>query len=115
MRTVIPANIDQCRIEHPMGGGHGFDGVFVFRDRNLTVISSTGPTEEWEHVSVSRFDKQCPTWEQMCWVKKNFFLPEEWVVQYHAADQDHIDYGRNVLHLWRHKAAEFPKPPQWMV
>ena len=66
--------------------------------------------EGWDHVSVSRPNRTLPTWDEMCWVKDLFFLPEETVVQYHPAKGKNVD-RYPVLHLWRPQDVELPMPP----
>lgn len=64
----------------------------------------------WEHVSVSpRGDKRervqpCPTWEQMCAVKRFFWRDAELVVQLHPPEDAYFHgpgFDTNILHLWR--------------
>jgi hypothetical protein len=114
VKIVIPPEIECHRITHPMyGRGYGNNGCFVFQRPQLTVITSDGG--RWDHASVSRPDHKTPTWGEMCFVKDTFFNVDEWVIQYHPAKKDYIDYGRNVLHLWRPQNIEIPKPPSDMV
>lgn len=72
------------------------------------------PLPAWEHVSVSA-RAFCPSWLEMCWVKDLFFLPEEWVVQYHPAKDDHINDHERTLHMWRPIGVELPIPPKECV
>lgn len=114
MRNIISPEVESCRINHPTNGiGDSHNGCFVFPKRGLAVIISAG--EGWEHVSVSRRDRTTPSWEEMCWAKETFFRDDEWVLQYHPAEEDYVDYGRNVLHLWKPLNQEIPKPPKIMV
>lgn len=100
--TVVKAGKD---------GGHG---VVHHKKLSGTVIWSFGGG--WEHVSVSAYDKHyTPSWEDMCWLKSVFFLPEEWAVQYHPAESNYVNIMKNCLHLWRPEKEELPKPPIWMV
>lgn len=114
MKKIITPEIEAARFRHPvLGCGDGMVGFFRFVKKGLNVMVGNG--DGWEHVSVSRFNRSTPIWEEMVWVKDTFFEAEEWVVQYHPAKSDYIDYGRNVLHLWRAIGVEFPKPPKEMV
>lgn len=54
----------------------------------------------WDHVSVS-LATRTPTWEEMCWVKRLWFLPEEVVMQLHPAESEYVNYHPFCLHLWR--------------
>lgn len=86
--------------------------------QRLTVIASGGedweecglPGMPWEHVSVSTHNRT-PTWEEMCWVKDQFFGPDEVVVQYHPARVDYVNFHRYTLHMWKPVGVELPKPP----
>jgi hypothetical protein len=79
---------------------------------------------EWEHVSArivvldkkgSAIGGRVPTWNEMCWIKNLFFEEEEAVVQFHPPKSEYVNNHPHVLHLWRHKAAEFPRPPKIFV
>lgn len=78
----------------------------------LTVIVSDGGG--WDHVSVS-LDHRCPTWEEMCYVKRMFFRGDEWVMQLHPPEADNISYHDYCLHMWRPQEQDIPMPPSWMV
>lgn len=114
-------------------GLEGFDnndprsGFFIFsrsvvdktlRHGELRVIASC--SHGWDHVSISRVDCT-PTWEEMEWVRRKFFKPEEFAFQYHAPIADYVDGSfkgncKTCLHLWRpHEAEHFPTPPKYMV
>jgi hypothetical protein len=72
------------------------------------------PGPKWEHVS-ARSQLGVPRWEEMCWLKDQFWEPGEWVVQFHPAQADHINTHGHVLHLWRCPGVEFPVPPKECV
>jgi hypothetical protein len=81
--------------------------------RPLTVIASCGGqagAEGWDHVSVS-LPRRCPTWEEMDFVKRTFFAPDEIAMQLHVAESDHISFHPFCLHLWRHVEHKIPLPP----
>lgn len=83
-----------CRANDP-------DGCFyvpVLNGPMLTVVSSVG--EGWDHLSVSARHR-CPTWEEMCYIKRLFFEPSECVMQLHPPEADYINNHPYVLHLWR--------------
>jgi len=89
--------------------GHLF-GAFIIpaleaKGRQLKTIACCGVilgTDGWDHVSVSLSDFQnnTPSWEEMCLVKDLFWDDSETVVQYHVASKDHVNIGE-VLHLWK--------------
>ena len=76
------------------------------------VVWSTGGG--WDHVRVS-WRNRCPTWEEMCEVKKLFFYPEEVCVQYHPPESEYVNHFPFCLHLWRFQEPGMPMPPAWMV
>lgn len=119
MRTILPSEIDRARIQNgPFASkqGSGPNGAFRFVGATreiLIIIASDGTepiAENWEHVSAS-FEKRCPTWKEMAWVKDAFWLPEETVVQFHPPKSVHVNFHPNCLHLWRHRTLKFPMPP----
>lgn len=96
----------------------GFNGFFVFTINGVTVKCMACDQEDWKHVSVSRDDsRKPPPWETMCSVKDLFFEPEDWVVQFHPAKSEYVNYHPGCLHLWRYTGTEFkqPTPPSIMV
>lgn len=117
MRKIIPANLERARI-----GGEDFYGAFDLMGpcgERLCIVASGADEDDllsqgWEHVSVST-RRRCPNWREMCFVKDLFWTEEEWVVQYHPAKADYINNHPYVLHLFRHKTIEFPKPPPILV
>lgn len=68
----------------------------------------------WDHVSVS-LPHRLPKYGEMKAVKKIFFEPHEWAIEYHPAEDDYISVNDNVLHLWRPQNVEIPKPPKAFV
>lgn len=95
----------------------GCNGAFSFKFEksiNLFVIASDG--FDWEHVSVSvRNKKRCPKWNEMCFVKSNFWDDTDVVIQYHPAKKDYISFHDFCLHLWRPKNLTIPTPDALMV
>lgn len=105
--------------------GFGNNGAFlvpgVAGGPPLFVILSDGADFPealgWEHASV-RPDvnpPRCPTWEEMCAVKRLFWRDDEVVFQLHPAEADWVNAHPFVLHLWRKPDAPVPLPPKWMV
>lgn len=95
-------------------GGRGFIYGADPRKPNrcMCVVWSTGGG--WDHVSVS-WPHRCPTWDEMCLVKKVFFGPEETVIQYHPPESEYVNLHPYCLHMWRPRFAQIPTPPSWMV
>lgn len=78
----------------------------------LKVVFSNGL--DWDHVSVS-LPNRTPNYQEMKQVKRIFFEPHEWAVEYHPPQADYISVNDNVLHLWRPQTQAFPTPPSIMV
>jgi hypothetical protein len=96
--------------------GHAVDdarnGMFQIPERLLMVIASNGGL--WDHVSVSHRDR-IPTWEEMEWVKRTFFMAGETAMQLHVPVRDHINNNPMVLHIWRPHNRKIPTPPKSYV
>jgi hypothetical protein len=95
------------KIPHPKFKGHSF-----------LCIATTD--KEWEHVAVSIclqgcISSRCPTWEEMCFVKDQFWNLEAPVMQLHPAKSEWISNHPYCLHLWRPKIQPIPLPPSEMV
>lgn len=96
-----------------MDGGMAEAHLFASKKpRPATVVFSWGGG--WDHVSVS-FSNRCPTWEEMCEVKKMFFLPEETAWEYHPMESEYVNNHPYCLHIWRYQRGGMPLPPSWMV
>jgi hypothetical protein len=92
------------------------DGRFVQEDMDAAntdpvlkghTFDASHPIFWWEHVSVSG-KYYTPNWAEMCWVKDQFWLPEEVVVQFHVPPEEHINIAKTCLHLWRLKPKCMP-------
>ncbi len=117
--------LDSWRIETPdikqrFGSyGDGKAGAFFVYPPGpemvrLKVLASSG--EGWDHVSVSLDGSyKTPSWAQMDWVKRQFFNPDEVVMQLHPAEIDHISIHPGTLHLWRPLNGKIPLPPKIFV
>jgi len=88
----------------------GPDG-FAWRHGKLRVIASWGAG--WEHASMS-LETRCPTWDDMSWLAKLFF-PNEYAMQLHVPESQHVNCHPYCLHLWRPLDTQIPTPPSWMV
>lgn len=108
----------------PSSTGDDFGQFIIAIDRVVTlcVIASSGMPEEgfiWEHVSVHARTNagkpnekmRTPTWDEMCYVKRIFWEPEEVVMQIHPAESEYVNDHPNVLHLWRPVGMPIPTPP----
>jgi len=93
----------------------GNNGAFKFINsigEQIFAVSSCGMG--WEHVSVS-LSTRCPTWEEMCMVKRLFWDDDDCVVQYHPPKSEYVNCHPYCLHLWRQIGKEFQLPPSWMI
>lgn len=97
---------------------HGNNGAFMIAHPNpassltFSVIASDGAG--WEHVSVS-LRARTPTWEEMCFIKGQFWDDEDLVVQLHPPRSEWVNNHPHCLHLWRSVTHLMPVPPGWMV
>lgn len=121
-RMILPEQFRWRNAPAPYAteGGEPF-GLFRIPGRNangrlLAIIAADGEETGWEHVSVSLPDspKKCPSWEEMCIVKRLFWTPECCVVQFHPAESEYVNVAQ-VLHLWRNVRTGFPTPPRICV
>jgi hypothetical protein len=80
--------------------------------RALNIIACDGLETQWEHVSVSLTGQpqKCPSWTEMCIVKRLFWDDAECVVQFHPPESDYVNNHPGTLHLWR-SINGFPQPP----
>lgn len=94
------------------------NGAFTIRSakfkRHFFCIASS--EMGWEHVSVS-FPDRCPTWEEMSFVKSQFWDDEDLVIQIHPPKSEYVDVHKYCLHLWRKRNTNdfCETPPSIMV
>lgn len=79
------------------------DGYRYLNMRNGLRVVFTGAFIEdgktWLHLSVSRA-KECPSYEDLCEVKKTFVGEKMWAYQVFAPRTEHINIHQFTLHLW---------------
>lgn len=97
MRPTPNERAEAFRVAGPRNSNYG---MFIAKCEhvNLTIMVSDGAG--WDHVSVSLL-KRCPTWDEMCWVKRLFFTDDEAVMQIHPRQDDYVNFHESCLHLWR--------------
>ena len=101
----------------------GNNGCFILIHEGVHFVVIASDGAGWEHVSVSikgmlerpKEQRRCPRWEEMCWIKDQFWPPEECVVQYHPPASDNVNLHPYCLHLWRPCDGILPMPPAAMV
>ncbi len=112
-RFGIPKDLEQYMVQVP-----GYpkstteNGAALIKPKGLKIIWSNGMG--WEHVSVSRRSRT-PSYEDMDWVKRNWWSEDACVMQLHVAAKDHINHHPYCLHLWRPMNEVIPAPPSIMV
>ena len=96
IESGISSRAYRCRRDIP---GRGIQqAAFVL----LTVFTSVAIESDqrlWFHASVTRNDRKMPTYEDLTWVKANFFA-DTWAVQYFPTADQHISHHDKCLHLW---------------
>lgn len=116
-------SLDWARVKRPMllsdvdSMGDAHNGAFVLRLKpgraRVLVLASDG--EDWDHVSVSiRNERRLPTWAEMAYIKRTFFLDDEAAIEIHPPAAQYVNNGE-VLHLWRPQVVALPLPPAYMV
>ena len=81
-------------------GNNGYFLITTLKPSPLKVIASDG--DGWEHVSVSLHNR-CPTWDEMCLIKKLFWDDNDFVIQIHPPKTHYMNTHPYCLHLWRKK------------
>jgi hypothetical protein len=83
----------------------GVDGYACDSDNaDLTVIVSVAREDDgrrWKHVSVSRRDRQLPSWGDMRKVKDAFVGPDAYAYQVFPPEALYVNIHPGVLHLWQ--------------
>lgn len=118
MRTILPVRIQRVR-HGPMASDDSFgnNGAFYLRRNGVVFFCIASDGGGWEHVSVRVLypkPRVC-TWEEMQWVKEQWWTDEETVVQYHPRKADYVNCHPDVLHLWRPTERILPTPPTEFV
>jgi hypothetical protein len=129
MRKELSTRLEESRLtDHPRLAtppGSGPWGAFHWRLKtgvDCYIIADDardwdqdiGTRPSWEHVSV-HIDGRCPTWEEMCEVKRLFWLENETVVEFHPAQSEYVNCHPHTLHLWKMVQGQFPVPPKVCV
>lgn len=117
MKHVLSERVERGRMQNGEYASSRNDdfGFFHVRPDGSTsllgiMMSAGSPEVPWEHVSVSTRIR-LPTWGEMCWVKDQFWDPEEVVIQYHPRRSRYVNHHPYCLHLWRPLFVELPEPP----
>lgn len=97
------------------GTGDSECGVFdVKAPTGAIVLCIASSGEGWDHVSASLANRT-PTWEEMEFVKRQFFKRSETVVQIHPPEDKYVNLCATCLHLWRPHNETLPLPPRKLI
>ena len=101
--------------------GSGCQGAYIVHMPNntavLKVLCSDGidpEAEGFEHVSVSCVDRT-PTWEEMAFIKEQFWEDNEVCFQLHPSKSEYVNCHPYCLHIWRHRNFPPPLPSSYLV
>lgn len=120
MRSTLPENLERARVDGKREwGAYGKFHIQGPCGEKLLIVASGGDDDDlaaggWEHVSVST-RRRIPNWTEMNFVKDLFWDDDECVVQFHPSRSEYVNNHAFVLHMWRHKKAQFPTPPSILV
>lgn len=123
MRRKLFPDMERARCllpgcDDPQDGPQGAFKISGPRGMELRIIASDArdwdlarlPLPKWEHVSVSLAGR-CPSWDEMEWVRDQFFEPTETVLQFSVPRAVHISHHPYCLHMWRPIGETIPLPP----
>lgn len=101
-------------------GNTGFFKIPHYRINGYELRAMVSDGMGWEHVSITVAPKnkeatRCPTWEEMCWMKTQFWDDDDCVIQFHPPKSEHVSMHHFCLHLWRPIGIELPLPNKLMV
>lgn len=107
-----PEHLNKYRVAYQGQLGDETHGFLKLKERGLAIMFAN--SWGWEHVSVSRKSKM-PSWQDMDWVRRQFWRGDCTVMQLHVPEEEHIDLHPYCLHMWRPVGQEVPKPPHYFV
>lgn len=99
--------------------GDEHNGVFIIpspvnREDLRIIASADADLGGWDHVSVSLAGRS-PIWQEMDYVHRMFFKPDEVCMQLHVPVKEHINIHPYTLHIWRPWVTKIPLPPSEYV
>ena len=101
--TVLPAGWEEVDTS-PFTGQPDRDYCRAYVKHGTLNIIVTGARYEdgkaWLHLSISRKNRQSPTWDAMCEVKDLFLGLERTALQIHPPRSKHVSIHPGCLHLW---------------
>ncbi len=81
----------------PLLYGKAYKIKHPYTKSNLLCIASID--NGWGHVSII-LENRNPTWDEMAYVKKIFFEPEELCIQIHPRQSQYVNLHEYCLHIW---------------
>lgn len=114
MKSRLPSNLEKLRVWHPMypqPPKGSIEGCFEIPCGNARLFVISGSGLGWDHVSVS-LPNRTPAWDEMAFVKRLFWDPEELVLQFHPPDSQHVNIHPHCLHLWKPWGQKIELPPK---
>ena len=92
--------------------------AYLFRSpisiMNKLYVLASEDGNRYEHVSAHGVDERgnlyTPHWDEMCYIKDQFFDEEQVVVQIHPKKSQYVNAHGNVLHLWHDKSGIYEYP-----
>lgn len=101
--TVLPADWREIDTSAWTGrADRDYARAYRKHETVLVLISCATQTDgkHWLHVSVSRKNREIPTWTLMGEVKDLFVGAERTAIQVHPPRSKHVNIHPGVLHLW---------------
>lgn len=86
------------RINQELPHGLGYVIRHPRTQAKLMIVASND--NGWNHVSVS-LEKRTPTWDEMCFIKKQFFDDEDMCIQFHPKQSQYVNAHEHCLHIWQ--------------
>ena len=127
MRNEPNLRIEAKRVIHgpqATDASYGNNGVFVFEnpyDQGKLLFTICSDCGGWEHVSVTVRSRlggavnRCPTWEELSWIKQQFWTDDETVLQFHPKSSEYVNHHPYCLHLWKETGKNATLPPSIFI
>lgn len=125
MKKIVPAKVESYRAKTGVMASdstYGFNGAFLLPHNGVLLSCIVSDGLGWEHVSVvprkpntKKLLGVTPTWEEMDWIKGQFWDEDEAVMQLHPPRADWVNNHEFCLHLWKPTGLTIPLPPSLMV
>lgn len=123
MKRTLPSEVEAMRIKpgpYASDYTYGANGAFSIRNplaqdnKSKIIFVIVSNQAGWDHLSAS-LTHRCPRWEEMEYLKRLFFEPDEIAYELHVAESKHINRHPYCLHIWRPQGIKIPLPPEIFV